>query len=202
MIYINIIFKTVCGLLVCFWNWCGSLTGCCDPNCIPRKLFQSEQQKLMRKYGRYCVNNRRSSIIIENNLQVPVMVMVYIFALNLPPNTFNSSALLLVPVPARVPSQGGRPAYQTDSATHQVILLFSVLLWNPKCEPVELGREWTKEAIHRGIGEAPPPTLLLPGQFQRLPQGSRSGVTPAGIPFKRETYFSSSPQFKACRRSA
>ena len=30
----------------------------------------------MRKYGRYCVNNRRSSIIIENNLQVPVMVMV------------------------------------------------------------------------------------------------------------------------------
>ena len=52
---------------------CGSLTGCCDPNCIPRKLFQSEQQKLMRKYGRYCVNNRRSSIIIENNLQVILM---------------------------------------------------------------------------------------------------------------------------------
>ena len=32
----------------------------------------------MRKYGRYCVNNRRSSIIIENNLQVPVMVMVVV----------------------------------------------------------------------------------------------------------------------------
>ena len=27
----------------------------------------------MRKYGRYCVNNRRSSIIIENNLQVILM---------------------------------------------------------------------------------------------------------------------------------
>ena len=53
--------------------WCWSLTGCCEPNCIPRKLFQSEQQKLMRKYGRYCVNNRRSSIIIENNLQVILM---------------------------------------------------------------------------------------------------------------------------------
>jgi len=37
---------------------------------LMRKLFQSEQQKLMRKYGRYCVNNRRSSIIIENNLQL------------------------------------------------------------------------------------------------------------------------------------
>merc|ERR1719245_2732393 len=37
---------------------------------LMRKIFQSEQQKLMRKYGRYCVNNRRSSIIIENNLQL------------------------------------------------------------------------------------------------------------------------------------
>ena len=38
----------------------------------------------MRKYGRYCVNNRRSSIIIENNLQVMVMVMamVLIFTVN------------------------------------------------------------------------------------------------------------------------
>ena len=35
----------------------------------------------MRKYGRYCVNNRRSSIIIENNLQVMVMVMVMVMVL-------------------------------------------------------------------------------------------------------------------------
>ena len=35
-----------------------------------RKLFETEQQKMMRKYGRYCVNNRRSSIIIENNIKL------------------------------------------------------------------------------------------------------------------------------------
>ena len=39
------------------------MTWCC------RQLFEGEQVRLSRKYGRYCINNRRSSIIVDHNLQ-------------------------------------------------------------------------------------------------------------------------------------
>ena len=34
-----------------------------------RSLFQSEHGRLSRKYGRYCINNTRSSIIIDQNIK-------------------------------------------------------------------------------------------------------------------------------------
>jgi len=34
-----------------------------------RNLFESEQQKLTRKYGRYCINHNRSSLIIDDNIK-------------------------------------------------------------------------------------------------------------------------------------
>ena len=93
-----------------FMFLCGSLTGCCDPNCVPRKLFQSEQQKLMRKYGRYCVNNRRSSIIIENNLQVILMIasgtvgmIIVVFLLKMNSNYRNQICLSLPPASSIYP---------------------------------------------------------------------------------------------------
>eukprot|EP00092_Neocalanus_flemingeri_P027093 GFUD01029380.1.p1 GENE.GFUD01029380.1~~GFUD01029380.1.p1 ORF type:complete len:410 (+),score=112.23 GFUD01029380.1:121-1350(+) len=36
---------------------------------LMRALFQSEHPKLSRKYGRYCINNTRSSIIINQNIK-------------------------------------------------------------------------------------------------------------------------------------
>ena len=32
-------------------------------------MFEGEQVRLSRKYGRYCINNSRSSIIVDHNLQ-------------------------------------------------------------------------------------------------------------------------------------
>lgn len=40
-----------------------------DNAVIMRQLFEGEQVRLSRKYGRYCINNRRSSIIVDHNLQ-------------------------------------------------------------------------------------------------------------------------------------
>ena len=34
-----------------------------------RNLFQAELPMLSRKYGRYCINNTRSSIIIDQNIK-------------------------------------------------------------------------------------------------------------------------------------
>ena len=34
-----------------------------------RQLFEGEQARLSRKYGRYCINNSRSSIIVDQNIQ-------------------------------------------------------------------------------------------------------------------------------------
>ena len=34
-----------------------------------RMLFESEQSRLVRKYGRYCINSTRSSIIIDQNIK-------------------------------------------------------------------------------------------------------------------------------------
>ena len=34
-----------------------------------RQLFEGEQSRLSRKYGRYCINNSRSSIIVDQNIQ-------------------------------------------------------------------------------------------------------------------------------------
>merc|ERR1719430_155037 len=34
-----------------------------------RSLFLSEQQRLLRKYGRYCINKTRSSDIIDSNIK-------------------------------------------------------------------------------------------------------------------------------------
>ena len=39
-----------------------------DP-ALMRTLFLTEQQKLMRKYGRYCINNTNSSTIIDRNIK-------------------------------------------------------------------------------------------------------------------------------------
>jgi len=36
---------------------------------LMRSLFQSEHSRLSRKYGRYCINNTRSSIIIDQNIK-------------------------------------------------------------------------------------------------------------------------------------
>jgi len=36
---------------------------------LMRLLFETEQQRLSRKYGRYCINNTRSSIIIDQNIK-------------------------------------------------------------------------------------------------------------------------------------
>jgi len=36
---------------------------------LMRSLFQSEHGRLSRKYGRYCINNTRSSIIIDQNIK-------------------------------------------------------------------------------------------------------------------------------------
>lgn len=32
-------------------------------------MFEGEQARLSRKYGRYCINNSRSSIIVDQNIQ-------------------------------------------------------------------------------------------------------------------------------------
>lgn len=37
--------------------------------CLMRSLFQSEHGRLSRKYGRYCINNTRSSVIIDQNIK-------------------------------------------------------------------------------------------------------------------------------------
>ena len=34
-----------------------------------RTLFESEQSRLSRKYGRYCINSTRSSNIIDQNIK-------------------------------------------------------------------------------------------------------------------------------------
>ena len=34
-----------------------------------RQLFEAEQSRLSRKYGRYCINNSRSSIIVDQNIK-------------------------------------------------------------------------------------------------------------------------------------
>ena len=34
-----------------------------------RTLFESEQQRMSCKYGRYCINSTRSSIIIDQNIK-------------------------------------------------------------------------------------------------------------------------------------
>merc|ERR1711953_226110 len=36
---------------------------------LMRQLFEGEQARLSRKYGRYCINNSRSSIIVDQNIQ-------------------------------------------------------------------------------------------------------------------------------------
>merc|ERR1719154_62548 len=36
---------------------------------LMRELFQTEQPRLSRKYGRYCINSTRSSIIITHNIK-------------------------------------------------------------------------------------------------------------------------------------
>eukprot|EP00092_Neocalanus_flemingeri_P086013 GFUD01108316.1.p1 GENE.GFUD01108316.1~~GFUD01108316.1.p1 ORF type:complete len:192 (+),score=50.10 GFUD01108316.1:43-576(+) len=36
---------------------------------LMRILFETEQPRLSRKYGRYCINNTRSSIIIDQNIK-------------------------------------------------------------------------------------------------------------------------------------
>jgi len=40
-----------------------------DNAVIMRQLFEGEQARLSRKYGRYCINNSRSSIIVDQNIQ-------------------------------------------------------------------------------------------------------------------------------------
>jgi len=40
-----------------------------DNAAIMRQLFEGEQARLSRKYGRYCINNSRSSIIVDQNIQ-------------------------------------------------------------------------------------------------------------------------------------
>ena len=32
-------------------------------------MFEGEQARLSRKYGRYCINNSRSSIIVDQNIK-------------------------------------------------------------------------------------------------------------------------------------
>jgi len=36
---------------------------------LMRQLFEGEQLRLSRKYGRYCINNSRSSIIVDQNIK-------------------------------------------------------------------------------------------------------------------------------------
>jgi len=36
---------------------------------LMRQLFEAEQSRLSRKYGRYCINNSRSSIIVDQNIK-------------------------------------------------------------------------------------------------------------------------------------
>lgn len=36
---------------------------------LMRQLFEGEQARLSRKYGRYCINNSRSSIIVDQNIK-------------------------------------------------------------------------------------------------------------------------------------
>jgi len=36
---------------------------------LMRQLFEGEQSRLSRKYGRYCINNSRSSIIVDQNIK-------------------------------------------------------------------------------------------------------------------------------------
>jgi len=40
-----------------------------DNAALMRQLFEGEQARLSRKYGRYCINNSRSSIIVDQNIQ-------------------------------------------------------------------------------------------------------------------------------------
>jgi len=40
-----------------------------DNAAIMRQLFEGEQARLSRKYGRYCINNSRSSIIVDQNIK-------------------------------------------------------------------------------------------------------------------------------------
>merc|ERR1711953_1108803 len=40
-----------------------------DNAAIMRQLFEGEQSRLSRKYGRYCINNSRSSIIVDQNIK-------------------------------------------------------------------------------------------------------------------------------------
>ena len=159
----------------------------------------------MRKYGRYCVNNRRSSIIIENNLQVIAMVMTVTIRATMitfsnicqqPPfvslacftktckiQSLKSSifpAVLPLPVSARLQPQSGRSTDQTHSATDKVMASYCIVC---SCccfvlKPLSVSRfSWEgSKRRKQSIGDwRSPSLLLLPGQFQRLLQGSRSG---------------------------